>query len=101
MFRLRPRPFDGSHTAYNSVLLTQAIDRNTWIAAQPRDDGKVRIASLNVDGEVEFDLANITYDEEIPWSNYVRGVADVFQKEGYQLTGFDGLVHSTIHLAVD
>ena len=87
----------GSHTDYNlGYVLTQAIDRNTWIAAQPRADRKVRIASLNVDGEVEFDLVNIAYDKETPWSNYVRGVADVFQKEGYRLTGFDGLVHSTI-----
>ncbi len=87
----------GSHTDYNlGYVLTQAIDRNTWIAARPRDDGKVRIASLNVDGNSEFDLANITYDEETPWSNYVRGVAEIFQKEGFALTGFDALVHSTI-----
>ena len=87
----------GSHTDYNlGYVLTQAINRNTWITARPRDDGKVRIASLNVDGEAEFDLARTAYDEEIPWSNYIRGVADVLQKEGYQLTGFDGLVHSTI-----
>jgi galactokinase len=87
----------GSHTDYNlGYVLTQAIDRNTWIAARPRDDGQVRIASLNVDGVSEFDLVSIAYDEEIPWSNYVRGVANVFQKEGYELIGFDGLVHSTI-----
>jgi len=87
----------GSHTDYNlGYVLIQAIDRNTWIAAHPRDDDIVRIASLNVDGEAEFALANIIYDEETPWTNYVRGVADVLQKEGYQLTGFDGLVHSTI-----
>ncbi len=87
----------GSHTDYNlGYVLTQAIDRNTWIAARPRDDDKVRIASLNVDGISEFDLANIAYDEEITWSNYVRGVADAYQKEGFQLNGFDGLVHSTI-----
>jgi len=87
----------GSHTDYNlGYVLTQAIDRNTWIAARPRDDGKIRIASLDVEGKSEFDLENITYDEEIPWSNYVRGVVDVYQKEGYELKGFDGLVHSTI-----
>jgi galactokinase len=87
----------GSHTDYNlGYVLTQAIDRNTWIAARPRVDGKVRIASLNVEGASEFDLASIACDEETPWTNYVRGVADVFQKEGYRLTGFDGLVHSTI-----
>lgn len=87
----------GSHTDYNlGYVLTQAIDRNTWIAARSRDDSKVRIASLNVDGISEFELVSITYDEETPWTNYVRGVADIFQKEGYQLNGFDGLVHSTI-----
>lgn len=87
----------GSHTDYNlGYVLTQAIDRNTWIAARPRKDGKVRIASLDVDGIAEFDLDTIAYDEEITWSNYVRGVADVYKKEGYELNGFDGLVHSTI-----
>ena len=87
----------GSHTDYNlGFVLTQAIDRNTWIAARPRDDGKVRIASLNVDGTSEFDLASIVYDEGTPWTNYVRGVADVLQKEGFVLSGFDGIIHSTI-----
>ena len=58
----------GSHTDNNlGYVLTQAIDRKTWIAARPRDDGEVRIASLNVNGESEFDLANIAFDEEIPW----------------------------------
>jgi galactokinase len=87
----------GSHTDYNlGYVLTEAIDRNTWIAARPRNDGKVRMASLNVEGGSEFYLSAIERDEEYPWTNYVRGVADVFQKEGYALTGFDGLIHSTI-----
>ncbi|GAB4423528.1 MAG: galactokinase [Anaerolineales bacterium] len=87
----------GSHTDYNlGYVLTQAIDRNTWIAARPSNDRKIRIASLNMDGTAAFDLDEIAFDEKVPWSNYVRGVADVYQKEGYQLKGFDGLVHSTI-----
>jgi galactokinase len=87
----------GSHTDYNlGYVLTQAIDRSTWIAARPRSDGRVRVASLNVEGNSEFSLSAIGHDETFPWTNYVRGVADVFQKEGYVLNGFDGLVHSTI-----
>jgi len=87
----------GSHTDYNlGFVLIQAIDRNTWIAARPRDDDKVRIASINVDGVSEFDLNDITHDNKAPWTNYVRGVADIFRKDGYALNGFDGLVHSTI-----
>jgi galactokinase len=87
----------GSHTDYNEgFVLTEAIDRNTWIAVRPRDDGQVRVCSLNVAGCSQFGLSNITHDEAYPWTNYVRGVADVMRKENYPLLGFDGLVHSTI-----
>ena len=40
----------GSHTDYNQgYVLTQAINRETWIAASPRWDHKVNIQSLNID----------------------------------------------------
>jgi len=87
----------GSHTDYNEgYVLTEAIDRNTWIAARPRGDGRVQVCSVNAPGCSEFELIDITYDEVIPWTNYVRGVADIMQQEGYVLRGFDGLIHSTI-----
>ncbi len=87
----------GSHTDYNlGFVLIQAIDRDTWIAAAPRGDDVVRITSLNAAGRSEFELSHIERDEEIAWSNYVRGVAHILQQEGYRLSGFDGLVHSTI-----
>ena len=45
----------GSHTDYNlGYVLTQAIDRDTWIAARPRDDNIVVIESLNLDGGGAF-----------------------------------------------
>ena len=88
----------GSHTDYNQgYVLTQAIDRDTWIAAHPREDHRVVVHSLNVDGSTEFDLnQEIEYDTQTPWSNYVRGVAEILRQEGYTLTGFDGLIHSTV-----
>jgi galactokinase len=87
----------GSHTDYNlGYVLTQAIDRNTWIAARPRDDHKVVISSLNLEGGGEFYLHEIERDTVVPWTDYVRGVAAVLRLEGYLLQGFDGLVHSTI-----
>jgi galactokinase len=87
----------GSHTDYNlGYVLTQAIDRNTWIAARPRDDDKVAIHSLNMEGSAEFGLERVEYDTAVPWTNYVRGVAAVLQQDGCRLRGFDGLVHSTI-----
>jgi galactokinase len=87
----------GSHTDYNlGYVLTQAIDRDTWIAARPRSDGAVVIESLNLEGRGEFQIEEIEYDAAVPWTNYVRGVAAVLQEEGYPLRGFDGLIHSTI-----
>ena len=87
----------GSHTDYNlGYVLTQAIDRNTWIAARPRSDGKVIVQSLNLYGGGEFDLARIEYDTAVSWTNYVRGVAAVLEEEGHTLGGFEGLIHSTI-----
>jgi galactokinase len=87
----------GSHTDYNlGYVLTLAIDRDTWIAARPRSDRAVRVRSLDVEGEGSFDLDAIEHDKAAPWTDYVRGVAHVFQAEGYALSGFDGLVQSTV-----
>jgi galactokinase len=88
----------GSHTDYNQgYVLTQAIDRETWIAASLREDQQVSIQSLNIQGSSSFDLRyEIEHDHQVPWSNYVRGVAEVLRQEGYTLTGFDGLIHSTV-----
>ena len=90
----------GSHTDYNlGYVLTMAIDRDTWLAAAPREDGRVRIYSANTESGASFALDPVEQDRELPWTNYVRGVADVLQKEGYRLPGFDGLVHSTVPLS--
>lgn len=87
----------GSHTDYNhGYVMTMAIDRDAWIAARPRTDRQISIASLNMDGSSTFLLDDITHDNAVPWANYVRGVADVLQIAGHNLSGFDGLIHSTI-----
>ena len=87
----------GSHTDYNEgYVLTQTIDRNTWIAALPRENEKVRIASLNSDGTAEIDLGDIQHSQSAAWTDYVGGVASILKEEGYELRGFDGLVHSTV-----
>ncbi len=91
----------GSHTDYNGgYVMTMTVDRDTWLAARPRTDRRVHIASLNLGGRCEFSLDEIDHeaDEGAAWTNYVRGVADVLQGAGYTLTGFDGLIHSTVPL---
>lgn len=87
----------GSHTDYNEgFVLTQAIDRNTWIAAVPREDHKIHIASMNSAGSAEIDLVDIQHSYSSPWADYVSGVAAILKQEGYRLNGFNGLVHSSV-----
>lgn len=85
----------GSHTDYNlGYVMTMTIDQDTWLAARRRGDGKVRLFSLNTDSGDEFSLGDL--QRENNWADYVRGVAWALQGAGRQLTGFDGLVHSTV-----
>ena len=87
----------GSHTDYNhGFILTMTIDRDTWIAARPRTDRTVRVRSLDMGGESIFSLDAITFDGELRWANYVRGMASVMQEAGYTLTGVDALIHTTV-----
>ena len=87
----------GSHTDYNmGYVMTMTIDRDTWIAARPRADRLVRIRSMNIAGESIFSLDHIEQALDVAWSNYVRGMAFVMQAAGYELQGFDGLIHSNI-----
>ena len=87
----------GSHTDYNmGYVMTMTTDMDTWIAARPRSDRRVRVRSLDVEGESLFTLDDIDHDAVTPWSDYVRGMAFVLQEAGYPLQGFDGLIHSTV-----
>lgn len=90
----------GSHTDYNDgFILTMTIDRDTWVAARPRHDGKVCVYSLNAAGGGEFSLGHFVRDEESLWPNYVRGVAQALADAGYPPHGFDGLLHTTVPVA--
>ncbi|HVN56193.1 MAG TPA: galactokinase family protein [Anaerolineaceae bacterium] len=87
----------GSHTDYNlGYVMTMTIDRDVWIAAAPRPDGKVCVHSLNLEGGGEFDLAHIERDLRWPWTDYVRGVAQQLAMRDCPLRGLDALIHSTV-----
>jgi galactokinase len=90
----------GSHTDYNlGYVLTLPIGYDTWIAARPRPDLTVRLVTLNLEAEASFGLDRIVPDPQARWSNYLRGVAQVLQAEGFKLTGFDGVIHSTVPMS--
>ena len=81
----------GEHTDYNDgLVMPMAIDRATWIALRPRDDGKVFLRSLDFDEATLFDLDNLRKDP-MSWAEYPKGVASALLSEGYLLRGWDGL----------
>jgi galactokinase len=89
----------GSHTDYNDgFVLTAPIDRDTWIAASPRNDHHVRVLSLNGNAYAEFALDGGTI-EQAAWQTYVQGVLLTLGQAGFACPGFDAVIHGTIPLA--
>lgn len=87
----------GEHTDYNDgFVMPAAIGFATWIAAGPRDDGRLSVHSDKFGETREWELKSIGPGPTGHWSDYVRGVAGVMQSRGYRLRGANLLVHSTV-----
>ena len=87
----------GGHTDYNDgFVLPVAIDREVSIAAQKRDDRKVKAYSLDFDTEESFSLESINYNEDTAWINYLQGVAKFLLAEGYQLAGMNLVITGNV-----
>ena len=90
----------GSHADYNEgFVLTLSINRDTWIAARPREDSGAHIHSLNNRQSCKFDLREILSSGSQDWELYVKGVAYVLQQEGYRFSGFDAIIHGTVPIS--
>jgi len=87
----------GEHTDYNDgFVMPCAIDFAAYVAAAPREDRKIRVASMNFAGEYEFDLDNPTSEVAEGWARYVQGVALILERDGFRLTGANLLIDSTV-----
>jgi galactokinase len=88
----------GEHTDYNDgFVLPCALDFATYVVAAPRQDRTIRVASLNFDDYLHFDL-NKPREQQTAnnWTKYVRGVALVLERQGYRLQGADLLIESDL-----
>ncbi|WP_420796818.1 galactokinase [Bacillus safensis] len=83
----------GEHTDYNGGhVFPCALTLGTYAACAKRSDGRVRMYSLNFDGDgvKEFDLIEIAYLESDGWANYPKGVFSQFIEAGMKIEeGFD------------
>lgn len=87
----------GEHTDYNDgFVLPMAIDRETVVAAAPREDREVRAFSLNLNEAVAFDLDHPGQPERGLWLDYVEGVAQALEESGVRLHGADLMICSDV-----
>lgn len=87
----------GEHTDYNDgFVMPCAIDFATFVAASERPDRKIHFASLNFEGEYEFDLDAPNGNIEASWAKYVKGIAFILEKSGHRLQGANLLIDSNV-----
>jgi galactokinase len=96
-FNVQPRIFRspgrinliGEHTDYNDgFVMPAAIDKSVFVAISKRDDGRIRIWSTDFREMYEGHVSDVC-KSGMGWPNYVLGVLDQLQQEGYQPKGFD------------
>jgi galactokinase len=78
----------GEHTDYNQgFVLPVAIGFSCWVAAAPRDDGKLVLHSENFNQSHQATLDQLTPAAPGHWFDYPLGVAWTLQQAGYRLRG--------------
>lgn len=86
----------GEHTDYNEgFVLPMAIDRRTYVAANKRSDRRVRVKSLVLNDEAEFDLDERSLLDK-KWLRYIAGVVWTLIDQGITITGADLLIDSDL-----
>jgi len=68
------------------------LDRALLLAFVPRSDKRVRVASLNFLGSVEFGLDDVPPKANGDWGNYVRGAVLALQQRYALTAGIDAVV---------
>lgn len=78
----------GEHIDYNGgEVFPCALTFGTYGLVSKREDKKFRVYSINFEkiGVIEFDLSKIEYKKEDDWANYIKGMIDRFEKNGYKI----------------
>lgn len=87
----------GEHTDYNDgFVLPMAIDRETVIAAFPRQDNKIQTYTINLNQSAECKLDEPFKQNNISWFSYIEGVARILQRNGVKIFGANLLVFSDV-----
>jgi galactokinase len=87
----------GEHTDYNDgFVMPIAVDRATTVALAPRGDRLLAVRSDAYPDAVTIDLDRPGDGPTGTWSDYVRGVAAVLERDGFRLAGADLTITSDV-----
>ncbi|HYP26259.1 MAG TPA: galactokinase [Blastocatellia bacterium] len=87
----------GEHTDYNEgFVMPAAIGFYTSVAISRREDRKLLVYSLNFSEGMEFDLDDPAPRRLGHWSDYVRGVAVMLEREGCRLSGASMVIEGEV-----
>jgi len=88
----------GDHTDYNDgFVLPAAINYGTTIAASVREDNLVKVYAHDCDQQTnEFFLNEISFDENMMWSNYVKGTLEALMKKHPEIKGANIVVTGNV-----
>ena len=89
---LRVSPL-GAHVDHQDGLVTgMALDRAIYLAFVPREDGMMRVESLNFPGCSEFSLESVPPKIQGDWANYARGAVLALKQSHDLRIGIDAEV---------
>ena len=88
----------GDHTDYNDgFVLPAAINYGTTIAASKREDRIVKVYAHDCGQQInEFSLDDIIFDQEMMWSNYVKGTLQALMKKHPEIKGANLVVTGNV-----
>ncbi|MBD8043800.1 galactokinase [Arthrobacter sp. Sa2BUA2] len=87
----------GEHTDYNQgFVFPLAIDRRARVAAAPRSDGRLRMATTGNGQPAEIRIEDLAPGKLDGWSRYAAGVHWAFGLRGVEVPGMDLLLDSDV-----
>src|SRR5581483_6591599 len=89
----------GNHTDYNEgFVLSAAIDRGVTLTGGRAESNDIKLHSATMDSSAQSEINKLKPDKTDTWANYVFGVVDCLQRDGYKLGGFEADIESDLPL---
>jgi len=87
----------GEHTDYNDgYVLPIPLHSRVHAAGRPNGTNAINIHATDYNQKTTYNLNEIHYDTEQPWTNYPRGVTKTLLDQGHDLFGCDILLKGDV-----